>query len=50
MWGTEETAEKFGGIQALPTTLIIDREGNVVGSHMGLVSKSVYEEEIEGLL
>ncbi len=50
VWGDEETAQKFGGVVALPTTLIIDREGNVVDSHTGLVSKSVYEEQIEGLL
>ncbi len=50
VWGNEETAQKFGGVVALPTTLIIDREGNVVDSHTGLVSKSVYEEQIEGLL
>jgi len=50
VWGNEETAQKFGGVVALPTTLIIDRDGNVVDSHTGLVSKSVYEEQIEGLL
>ena len=50
VWGDNETADKFGGIAALPTTLIIDREGNVVDSHTGLVSKSVYVEQIESLL
>jgi peroxiredoxin len=50
VWGNDETADKFGGIAALPTTLIIDREGNIVGSHTGLVSKSVYVEQIESLL
>lgn len=50
MWGSDEIADKFGGIIALPTTLIIDREGNIVDSHTGLVSKSVYEDKIAELL
>jgi peroxiredoxin len=50
VWGNEETAQKFGGVAALPTTLVIDREGMVVDSHTGLISKSIYEEQIEGLL
>ena len=50
VWGDEETADKFGGIAALPTTLIIDRQGNVVDSHTGLVGKAIYVEQIESLL
>jgi thiol-disulfide isomerase/thioredoxin len=50
VWGDNETADKFGGVAALPTTLIIDREGDIVGTHTGLVSKSVYVEQIESLL
>jgi peroxiredoxin len=48
--GNDETAEQFGGIQALPTTLIIDQQGRVYNSHMGLVSMSDYEDEIKKLL
>ena len=50
VWGDNDTADKFGGVAALPTTLIIDREGKIVDSHTGLVSKSVYAEQIESLL
>lgn len=50
VWGDNETADKFGGVAALPTTLIINREGEIVDSHTGLVSKSVYVEQIESLL
>lgn len=48
--GDDSVAEDFGGVMALPTTLIIDRSGAVVSRHMGLVSRSTYEGEIEGLL
>lgn len=48
--GDEETAEKFGGVMALPTTLIIDKEGTIHGRHTGLVDKEVYENEIKELL
>ncbi|MBG99071.1 MAG: alkyl hydroperoxide reductase [Solibacterales bacterium] len=48
--GNEKMSSDFGGILALPTTFIIDREGRVASSHQGLVSKSKYEEEIEQLL
>ncbi len=48
--GNDDIAERFGGIQALPTTLIIDQEGRVYNSHMGLMSMSDYEDEIKKLL
>ncbi len=48
--GDEEMEDRFGGIVALPTTLIINKKGEIVVRHTGLVSKSDYESEIEGLL
>jgi peroxiredoxin len=48
--GDDELADKFGGIAALPTTFIIDKEGKIVATHTGLVSKGDYKEEIEKLL
>jgi cytochrome c biogenesis protein CcmG/thiol:disulfide interchange protein DsbE len=48
--GSDETAEQFGGVAALPTTFIIDQEGRIFSTHMGLVSKSDYEDEIKELL
>ena len=38
------------GIQSVPTSFIIDREGKVSGVHVGLVSKSDYQNELEELL
>jgi len=48
--GNDEIADKFGEVSALPTTLIINREGEIVATHTGLVGRDVYEEEIESLL
>jgi peroxiredoxin len=48
--GDDELADKFGGIAALPTTFIIDKEGKITATHTGLVSKSDYKDEIESLL
>jgi len=48
--GNDEMATDFGEIMALPTTLIIDKEGNITARHMGLISKDDYEAEIEELL
>lgn len=48
--GDDDVADSFGGIAALPTTLIIDKDGVIVSRHTGLVSRSEYERDIEGLL
>ena len=38
------------GIESLPTTFIIARDGKVADVHVGLVSKGDYKDEIEELL
>ncbi len=48
--GDDPLALDFGGIHALPTTMMVDRTGNIVSTHTGLVSKQVYQTEIEELL
>src|SRR5262249_35842505 len=50
MIGTEELSTLYGGVDALPTTFMIDREGRVASRHDGLVSKSDYVSEIQDLL
>lgn len=39
----------FGGT-AIPTTLIIDRSGNIVSRHIGFAPKETFESEIKPLL
>ena len=48
--GSDEVADKFGGIVALPTTLMIDKAGQIVNRHTGLVGRDDYEAEIQELL
>ncbi len=48
--GTETIDKAYGGIEALPTTFIIDRQGRIASTHIGLVSKKDYEIEIQQLL
>ena len=46
----EATQAAFGGIDAIPTTFIIDREGRIVKEHVGLTDKDEFENEIKPLL
>jgi len=48
--GNDSTADKFGGIEALPTTFLIDRDGKIADVHVGLTSKGDFENAIEQLL
>ncbi len=48
--GDDEVAHAYGGVESLPTTFIIDRDGKVAATHLGLVSKSKYEDDLEKLL
>jgi peroxiredoxin len=48
--GDDNVAQSFGGVDALPTTLLIDREGRVAAVHVGVAAKSDFENGIEELL
>jgi len=48
--GTEDVAKAYGGIDSLPSTFIIDRDGKIAFSHSGLVGKDTYDSEIRSLL
>lgn len=48
--GTDEVADLYGGVSSLPTSFVIDRQGKIASAHVGLVSKSVYQDDIEQLL
>jgi thiol-disulfide isomerase/thioredoxin len=41
--------QAFGGT-AIPTTVIIDRKGNIVARHVGFTPKETFEKEIKPLL
>jgi cytochrome c biogenesis protein CcmG/thiol:disulfide interchange protein DsbE len=48
--GDDATAQMYGGVDSLPTTFMIDAAGRIASTHVGLVSKSDYENEIVQLL
>ncbi len=47
--GNDKVAAQYGGIDSLPTSFVIDREGRIAAVHIGLVSKSRYENDLEQL-
>ena len=48
--GTEQIAGEYGGVDSLPTSYLIDRDGKIATVHIGLVSKSDYRNDIVQLL
>lgn len=48
--GDERVATQYGGIDSLPQTLLIDRQGRIAVRHVGLTSKSTFEADIAQLL
>ena len=48
--GNDSIASLYGGVDSLPTTFILDKDGRIASTHVGLVSKSDYENEIVHLL
>jgi peroxiredoxin len=48
--GSDSVAQQFGGVEALPTTFLIDREGRIASVHIGLSGKRDFEDGIQELL
>jgi len=48
--GNDDVAQLFGGVEALPTTFLIDREGRIASVHIGLSGKRDFENGIQELL
>jgi peroxiredoxin len=44
------TTRAFGGIEAIPTTFVIDRAGRIIKQHLGFTEKEEFEKEIKPLL
>jgi peroxiredoxin len=47
---TEVVRQMFGGVENLPTTFIVDKQGRIAVTHIGLVNKATYQRAIETLL
>jgi peroxiredoxin len=48
--GDDSTTRKYGGVDALPTTFLIDRGGKIAAVHVGLASRKEYEEDVNELV
>jgi peroxiredoxin len=48
--GNDHTAQLYGGVDALPTTFLIDRDGKIAAVHVGLVDRKDFENGIDELL
>jgi peroxiredoxin len=48
--GDDKTGDQYGGIEALPTTFVIDRNGKIASVHVGLSPRKDFEDAIEKLL
>lgn len=50
VWGNESVKYKYGGIRNIPTTFVIDPDGNVISQYVGYVPKDKYVNDIEMIL
>lgn len=48
--GEEALFDTWGPLVGFPTTFVIDRQGNVCHEHIGFTEKSVFLDNIQGLL
>ena len=50
LMGNDSVTQLYGGVDSLPTTFLIDREGRIAKTHVGLAGKNEYLDEIQQLL
>jgi thiol-disulfide isomerase/thioredoxin len=50
VYGDEKVVSAYGGIEGIPTAFVVDKKGNVVDKHVGLVPKDTYVNKIKELL
>jgi peroxiredoxin len=48
--GDGKLADAYGGIDAIPTTFILDRKGNIIKKHIGYMSKTDFEKLVSAAL
>jgi peroxiredoxin len=48
--GSDATAQLYGGVDALPTTFLIDRGGKIAATHVGLTGRDDFEDGIKMLI
>jgi peroxiredoxin len=48
--GSAKVVQQYGGIEGIPTTFIIDKNGYIADSQVGLLSKELLEKALKSLL
>ncbi len=48
--GNGEVTDAYGGIDAIPTTFFVDRNGRVLQRHVGYMSKDDFEKAVRSFL
>ena len=48
--GNSKTARAFGGVFGIPQSFLVDRQGRIVKSYMGLVEPATIERDLAALL
>ncbi len=48
--GNDSIAQLYGGVDALPTTFLIDRDGKIAETHAGLTGRDDFEDGIKKLV
>lgn len=48
--GTDALSDAYGGIEAIPTTFFVDKQGNVVKKHVGYMSKEDFEKSVRAAM
>ncbi len=50
LYATPEVIQAYGNINAIPTSFIIDKHGDIAAQYVGLTDKEIYIKEIKKLL
>ncbi|MDH5405631.1 MAG: TlpA family protein disulfide reductase [Candidatus Aminicenantes bacterium] len=49
LMGNKEITREYGGINAIPTTFVIDRQGRIVEKYIGYRAKEIFEKQLKSL-
>jgi peroxiredoxin len=48
--GDDATTQAYGGVESLPTTFLIDKQGKIAAIHVGLANRKEFEDGVDELL